>query len=119
MWVYFLGYNLIRLLMCEAALQAEIHPRQISFKHTLQAWVVWSRYSWEGAGDDQTTLLLMLIAEQRAGNRSGRIEPKAGKNRPKPYPRLMKPRAQAREESLRTATLRSLSMCHSVQTQYK
>jgi len=30
MWVYFLGYNLIRLLMCEAALQAEILPRQIA-----------------------------------------------------------------------------------------
>ena len=101
MWVYFLGYNLIRLLMCEAALQAEILPRQISFKHSLQVWVAWSRHPWEAAGDEQTALLFVLIAEQRVGNRSGRIEPRAVKKRPKPYPRLMKPRAQAREEILK------------------
>jgi hypothetical protein len=52
MWVYFLGYNLIRILMCEAALQAEICPRQISFKHTLQVWVAWSHHSWEAAGNE-------------------------------------------------------------------
>jgi hypothetical protein len=101
MWVYFLGYNLIRLLMCEAALQAEVLPRQISFKHSLQVWVAWSRHHWEAAGDEQTALLFVLIAEQRVGNRSGRIEPRAVKKRPKPYPRLMKPRAQAREEILK------------------
>jgi len=98
MWVYFLSYNLIRMLMCEAALQAEILPRQISFKHTLQVWIAWSRYPWEAAEDEQTVLLLVLIAEQRVGNRSGRIEPRSVKKRPKPYPRLMKPRAQARDE---------------------
>lgn len=98
MWVYFLGYNLIRMLMCEAALQADILPRQISFKHTLQVWIAWSRYPWEAAKDEQTVLLLVFIAEQRVGNRSGRIEPRAVKKRPKPYPRLMNPRAQARDE---------------------
>lgn len=98
MWVYFLAYNLIRLLMCKAALQAEILPRQISFKHTLQVWVAWIRYPWDAAGDRQTSLLFMLIAEQRVANRSGRIEPRAVKRRPKPYPRLMKPRPQARED---------------------
>jgi hypothetical protein len=98
MWVYFLAYNLIRLLMCEAAMQAELLPRQISFKHTLQVWVTWNRYPWETAEDEQTALLFVLIAEQRVGNRSGRIEPRAVKRRPKPYPRLMKPRAQARDE---------------------
>ncbi|MDN5881529.1 MAG: IS4 family transposase [Nitrosospira sp.] len=98
MWVYFLAYNLIRLLMCEAALQAEILPRQISFKHTLQVWIAWSRHPWEIVGYEQTNMLFVLIAEQRAGNRSGRIEPRAVKRRPKPYQRLMKPREQARAE---------------------
>ena len=98
MWVYFLAYNLIRLLMCDAALQAGILPRQISFKHTLQVWIAWSRHPWDAAGDKQTVLLSVLIAEQRVGNRSGRIEPRAVKKRPKPYPRLMKPRGQARVE---------------------
>ena len=35
MWVYFLAYNLIRLLMCQSALLADLLPRQISFKHSL------------------------------------------------------------------------------------
>ncbi|TAL52923.1 MAG: hypothetical protein EPN89_01950 [Methylovulum sp.] len=113
MRVYFLGYSLIRLLMCEAALQAEILPRQISFKHTLQVWIAWSRYLWEAVGGEQTALLLVLIAEQHVGNRSGRIEPRAVKKRPKPYPRLMNPRAKHAKKSLRMATLRSLSKCHS------
>jgi hypothetical protein len=32
------------------------------------------------------------------GNRPGRIEPRAIKRRPKPYPLLMKPRLQAQED---------------------
>jgi hypothetical protein len=42
--------------------------------------------------------LFVLIAEQRAGNRPGRIEPRAVKRRPKPFPLLVKSRAIAREE---------------------
>jgi len=98
MWVYFLSYNLIRLLMCEAATQADILPREISFKHTLQVWFAWNHYSWGAAGDKQTSLLFVLIAEQRVGNRLGRVEPRAVKKRPKPYSRLMKPRELARDE---------------------
>lgn len=99
MWVYFLSYNLIRLLMCEAALQADILPRRISFKHTLQICGAWSNHPWNAvAGGHQAALLFMLIAEQRVGNRLGRIEPRAVKKRPKPYSKLMKPREQARDE---------------------
>jgi hypothetical protein len=97
MWVYFLAYNLIRLLMCQAAMQAEISPRQISFKHTLQVWIAWSRHPWDGP-EHQPNALFVLIAEQRVGNRPGRVEPRAVKRRPKPYPILMTPRAQAREQ---------------------
>jgi hypothetical protein len=41
LWVYLLAYNLIRLLMAQAALQAGVHPRQLSFKHTVQLWTEW------------------------------------------------------------------------------
>ncbi len=41
-WIYFLAYNLIRLLMAQAALLADILPRQLSFKHTLQLWLAWN-----------------------------------------------------------------------------
>jgi hypothetical protein len=42
MWVYLLAYNLIRLLMAQAALDAGLHTREISFKHTLQLWTGWT-----------------------------------------------------------------------------
>lgn len=38
LWVYLLAYNLIRLLMAQAAHVAGIQPRQVSFKHTVQMW---------------------------------------------------------------------------------
>lgn len=41
-WAYFLAYNLIRLLMCEAAQQTGLLSRELSFKHTLQVWVAWN-----------------------------------------------------------------------------
>jgi len=42
--------------------------------------------------------LLELIAQKRVGKRPGRIEPRAIKRRPKPYPMLMKTRRSARAE---------------------
>lgn len=41
LWVYLLAYNLIRLLMAQAALLADQVPRQLSFKHTVQVWISW------------------------------------------------------------------------------
>jgi hypothetical protein len=29
--------------MAEAALQADLLPRQLSFKHSLQIWVIWNQ----------------------------------------------------------------------------
>ncbi len=98
MWVYFLAYNLIRLIMAEAAVQADLLPRQLSFKHTLQIWLVWSRQRFIASDGENIDLLFMLIAAHRVGNRSRRIEPRAVKQRPKPYPLLMKPRNEARAE---------------------
>ena len=46
--------------------------------------------------DDKLYGLFVLIAQQRVGERPGRIEPRALKRRPKPYPLLTKPRATAR-----------------------
>jgi len=98
MWVFFLAYNLIRLLMCEAAMHAEVLPRQISFKHTLQVWIAWNLYTLNATESELIHLLFVLIAEQRVGNRPSRLEPRAVKKRPKPYPRLIMPRIEARDE---------------------
>ncbi len=40
--VYLLSYNLIRYIMLHSALLADISPRQISFKHSLQLWLMGS-----------------------------------------------------------------------------
>ena len=95
-WVYLLAYNLIRLLMVQAAFAAAIMPREISFKHCLQLWLMWSQKS-DTSDDEQLYTLCVLMAQQRVGNRPGRIEPRAVKRRPKPYPLLTAPRDKARE----------------------
>ncbi len=96
MWVYLLAYNLIRLLMTEAAIAAGEDPRRLSFKHTVQIWTQWTG---RGVSNDpvQHALLLKLIAQRKVGNRPRRIEPRARKRRPKPFPWLKVPRVQARE----------------------
>jgi hypothetical protein len=98
LWVYLLAYNLIRLLMAQAALLADQIPRQLSFKHTVQIWIAWQQRG--GGGHDAVSInaLLVLIAEPRVGLRPGRIEPRARKRRPKPFPLLTRPRPEAREE---------------------
>ena len=95
-WVYLLAYNLIRLMMAQAALLADRLPRQLSFKHTVQLWIAWDRHANGTAHDDKLYGLFVLIAQQQVGDRPGRIEPRAIKRRPKPYPLLTKPRVIAR-----------------------
>jgi len=98
LWVYLLGYNLIRLLMAQAALLADQIPRQLSFKHTLQIWIAWQQRG--GGTHDAVAIygLLVLIAQPRVGLRPGRVEPRAVKRRPKPFPLLTKARQAARED---------------------
>lgn len=98
MWVYLLAYNLIRLIMAHSALMADVLPRTLSFKHTLQLWLAWDGTSTSADDTDNITKLLALVAEQSIGNRPGRIEPRAVKRRPKPYPLLTKTRVLAREQ---------------------
>ena len=73
-------------------------PRQLSFKHTVQIWIAWQ----QRGGDTHNAVcihgLLVRIAEPRVGLRPGRVEPRALKRRPKPFPLLTKPRPDAKEE---------------------
>jgi hypothetical protein len=94
--VYMLAYNLIRLLMAEAAAQAGVSPRQLSFKHTVQVWIAWSQRQFLSGASEDTATLFKLIAHVRVGNRPGRTEPRAVKQRPKPFPRLHTTRRRAR-----------------------
>ena len=96
LWVHLLAYNVIRLLMAQAACKAGIDPRELSFKHTVQLWTEWVSRGLSAAKDGGR--LFTLIAQCKVGNRPGRIEPRMRKRRPKPYPWLKIPRAQARRK---------------------
>lgn len=96
-WVYLLAYNLIRLMMAQAALQSGLLPRQLSFKHAVQVWLAWAPHAYHG-GIAHPRELFALIAQQTVGNRPGRIEPRALKRRRNAYPLLMRPRPMARED---------------------
>jgi Transposase DDE domain len=97
LWVYLLAYNMIRLLMAQAAREAGIHPRQLSFKHTVQMWTQWTARTLR-ADPIQRDAFFRLIAQLTVGNRPGRIEPRARKRRPKSYPWLKVPRDEARRQ---------------------
>jgi len=96
LWVYLLAYNLIRLLMAQAACNAGVDPRSLSFKHTVQLWTEWVCRGLKATTD--CACLFSMIAQSRVGHRPGRIEPRMRKRRPKPYPWLKIPRAKARRK---------------------
>ena len=107
-WVYLLAYNLIRLMMAQAALLADCLPRQLSFKHTLQLWIAWGHCRVGVADTNRIGGLFIMIAQQKVGDRPGRIEPRAIKRRPKPFPLLTMPRGLAQEHVARHGHPRKL-----------
>jgi hypothetical protein len=73
-WVYLLAYNLIRLLMAASARQANMLPREISFKHTRQMWLgmepAWSALRRADAiGSDRTAARRQQTRTHRAQGR--------------------------------------------------
>lgn len=94
LWVHLLAYNVIRLLMAQAAYSAGVDPRSLSFKHTTQLWIEW--VSRALSATIQAGCLFTLIAQSKVRHRPGRVEPRMRKRRPKPYPWLKIPRAEAR-----------------------
>ncbi|MGH8228326.1 MAG: transposase, partial [Steroidobacteraceae bacterium] len=98
LWVYLCAYNIIRLLMAQAADNTGVHPRQLSFKHTVQMWTAWTSQRLAALLTAQPNELFRLIAQLKVGNRPRRLEPRARKRRPKPFPWLKVPRATARRQ---------------------
>jgi len=104
-WANLLAYNLIRLLMAQAAFESGTKPRELSFKHTVQMWTQWTllHSGWEQ--EWQRDSLFRLIVQVRVGQRPGRLEPRARKRRPKSYPWLKVPRRPARQQILQLGYL--------------
>jgi hypothetical protein len=93
------AYNVIRALMVKAARHHDVDPRQLSYKGALQSLLGFAEKlsgSSQRKRDWLFDILLEGIANDRVGDRPNRVEPRARKRRPKPYPLLTKPRKEAR-----------------------
>ena len=91
-----IAYNLVRLLMLEAARQHDVPPARLSFKgtiSTLRAFAHLFATTMREANQRFEDLLLALAADP-VPLRPNRSEPRAVKRRPKGYQRMTKPRRQ-------------------------
>jgi len=92
---HMLGYNLIRQVMVEAAVEAKVEPWQISFKATLTSLIdMLPVLGLISEGDTLCDLLYHCCAQHVVGNRPDRYEPRVRKRRPKNYKLMQKPRRQ-------------------------
>lgn len=85
--MFALVYNLVRLVMLEAARRQKVLVERISFVDALR----WLRTAQPG-----TPLPKLVVLPHRPN----RHEPRVVKRRPKPYPRMTQPRDQLRKALL-------------------
>lgn len=100
LWMYLLGYNLIRVRMAQAAERHSVEPRKLSFtaaRNHIHNFANLLRSSGGAEHDRVESELLRALARCRVGNRPGRKEPRAVKKRQQKYSYLTRPRAQARQ----------------------
>jgi putative transposase len=103
-WTCLLAYNLIRRTMLQAAHEANLSPRELSFTTAMQTVAAsWETLAWadEGLLTQLIAAQLTSLAEQTVGHRPNRVEPRAVKRRPQPLALLTKPRNEARADLLR------------------
>jgi hypothetical protein len=99
-WAHLLAYNLIRGVLAEAAAGLGCEPRELSFAGAWQAMTAFAERLLEADADKFEQLyewLLITIGASQVGDRPDRVEPRARKRRPKPYPLLTEPREEARK----------------------
>jgi hypothetical protein len=100
-YMHLLAYNLIRTIMFQSSVEYGGTPLDISFQATIQHQ---HNFSYALAYADARTLdrlyktLLYLVSKERLLIRTGRVEPRLKKRRPKDYKYLQKPRRQLRME---------------------
>lgn len=94
--MFLIAYNCLRSLMAEAAGKHQFPRQRISFKGTMDTIrsfhpVMLRTRSRRGLARLHARVLAILVADSLP-LRPGRVEPRAVKKRPKPYPLLTKPR---------------------------
>jgi len=99
--MFFIAYNLIRVLMAEAGAIYEVPMERLSFKGTVDAMRQFSLAMAQARSRKKQRQLmadlLEIIAWDQVPVRPGRREPRALKRRPKPYQLLNRPRHQMKE----------------------
>jgi len=94
--IHFLAYNFIRIIMAEACVKHEAIPWKISFKGSVQLLNEFMPHFICASATKNRLMyaeMLRLIVKNRVGNRPGRVEPRAVKQRPKCFAMLNKPRS--------------------------
>jgi hypothetical protein len=102
--VHLLAYNLVRVMMAQAAYLWHVLPRELSFKGALQLLRAFEqnlRHCRRGQLALRRAVLLAGIAELLLPDRPSRVEPRAVKRRPKPHKLLTKPRRVLRKRLLK------------------
>jgi hypothetical protein len=97
---HLLAYNLIRGVLAEAADGLGCAPQELSFTGAWQAMAAFAERLLEADAERFEALyewLLITIGASPVGDRPDRVEPRARKRRPKPYPLLTEPREEARK----------------------
>ncbi len=99
---FMIAHNLLRWIMAQAAGEHQVDLYRISFTGAMDAL----RHCATAMAQAKTAIkrrelwadFLRTLADDLVPLRPGRREPRAVKRRPKPYPRLDKPRSQFRED---------------------
>jgi Transposase DDE domain len=102
-YTHLLAYNLVRGMMLEAALAAEMAPHQLSFKGAMQSLNIFlgTVIADSANAHRHYAALVWMIGTHQVANRPNRIEPRLVKRRPKQYKHLREPRSIARKRLLR------------------
>ena len=99
--MFFIAYNLIRVVMAQASAVSEVPLARLSFKGTVDALrqfsIAIARARSRKKQQQLMTDLLEIIARDQVPERPGRREPRAVKRRPKPYQLLNRPRHRMQE----------------------
>lgn len=103
LWMAALANNVIRIYMVRAAKRSGLHPRQVSFKRTMDFLDRYASKMDQAGFIERGRLMnsmLANIAEQAVGDRPGRYEPRALKHKGIPYRTLKHSRHEARARRL-------------------
>lgn len=107
--IHFLAYNIIRELIVDACIHHDALPWQISFKATLQLLNQFTpRFSPLNKKKRAAfySQMLWLIVKNKVGNRPGRVEPRAVRQRPKTFPVLKNTRKAEQQKLLKQRKIR-------------